>query len=198
MRNITLAILAGGAGSRMGGPKANLTVRERPILQYLFERFAWPGPTMLITAPGIEHPPASDLFDREVCDPVAGLGPLRGILTALEHLETKMLIVTTVDMPSITRPHLEWIAARSLEHADQCGILLSRRDEAGESIEPFPSIYRAFAKAVIEAQLAQNRRSVHGLLKCEGFVALGAPSDWPTSAWTNLNTPDDLRSFPKG
>ena len=49
MRDVTLAILAGGAGSRMGEPKANLSVRGRPILQYLFERFNWPGPTMLVT-----------------------------------------------------------------------------------------------------------------------------------------------------
>ena len=46
----------------------------------------WPGPTLLVTAPAVAHPPAADLFDREAVDPVDGLGPLRGVLTALGAL----------------------------------------------------------------------------------------------------------------
>ena len=48
----TLAILAGGEGSRMGMPKAHLTLAGVPILDYLLDHFGWPGRTMLITAPG--------------------------------------------------------------------------------------------------------------------------------------------------
>src|SRR5438552_17571218 len=84
LRQCTRAILAGGEGSRMGKPKALLEINGRPILAYLLEQFAWPGPTLLVTAPGREKPPGHELFSREVVDPVAGEGPLRGILTALE------------------------------------------------------------------------------------------------------------------
>src|SRR4051794_29684613 len=85
---ITLAILAGGAGSRMGGPKSNLTLHGRPILDYLLDRFSWPGPTLLITSPGREHPPGHTRFSAEAVDPVPDQGPLRGILTALQHATT--------------------------------------------------------------------------------------------------------------
>src|SRR5690349_20303809 len=107
--DITLAILAGGEGSRMGKPKGALVIHGQPILEYLLDRFDWPGPTMLVTAPGREHPPGHEKFSREVVDPVFGAGPVRGILTALEHATTSIVVITTVDMPSIERTHLEWL-----------------------------------------------------------------------------------------
>src|SRR4051794_29668278 len=97
--NITLAILAGGAGSRMGRAKGELRIAGEPILEYLLDRFDWPGPTMLVTAPGREHPTGWARFTREVTDPVSDQGPLRGILTALENATTEVVIVTPVDMP---------------------------------------------------------------------------------------------------
>ena len=38
MTDVTLAILAGGAGSRMGMPKAELRIGGRPILEHLLDR----------------------------------------------------------------------------------------------------------------------------------------------------------------
>src|SRR5438045_8884890 len=105
---ITLAVLAGGEGTRMGRPKAWLTLAGEPVLRFLLKQFAWPGPTLLVTAPGRERPPGVEAFDREVTDRVAAVGPLRGMLTALEHCRTPRLAVGTVDMPCVTREHLLW------------------------------------------------------------------------------------------
>src|SRR3954453_21857241 len=97
----TLAVLAGGAGSRMGGPKASLQIQGHPILRYLAEQFAWRGRTMLVLAPDTDCPPASDRFDLVFFDPIAGVGPLRGVLTALEHATSDIVVIPTVDMPGI-------------------------------------------------------------------------------------------------
>ena len=64
MTQTTLAILAGGEGSRMGQPKAELRIGARPILSYLLDRFLWAGPTILVTAPGRKRPPGATGFDR--------------------------------------------------------------------------------------------------------------------------------------
>ena len=50
LSNVTLAILAGGEGSRMGKPKGHLEIAGKPILAYLLDQIGWPGPTMLVTA----------------------------------------------------------------------------------------------------------------------------------------------------
>jgi|GEM_PF-3070246 len=106
--DVTLAVLAGGESRRMGSPKTHLQICGRPILEYLLNVIQWPGPRMLVTAPGRQHPPGCERFDREVCDPTAA-GPLRGILTALENMATDHLLVITADMPVIRTEHLCWL-----------------------------------------------------------------------------------------
>src|SRR5215212_4639921 len=97
----TLAVLAGGRGSRMKIPKSRLTLHGRPILRYLLDTTQWRGPTMLVTSPGLDRPPAFDLFDTEVVDSVAGEGPLRGLITALSYATSERIIAVTVDMPGV-------------------------------------------------------------------------------------------------
>src|ERR1700683_4397894 len=106
LSQITLAVIAGGKGERMGLPKSHLKYKEQPILKWLLRQIQWPGPTLLITAPSVAHPPAAELFVRGAISPVEGLGPLRGFLTALEHSSTSIVAVVTVDMPSVRAPVL--------------------------------------------------------------------------------------------
>jgi molybdopterin-guanine dinucleotide biosynthesis protein A len=50
LAHVTLAVLAGGEGKRMGMPKSHLRIGNRPILQFLIESMNWPGPLLLLTA----------------------------------------------------------------------------------------------------------------------------------------------------
>ena len=81
-RNTTLVVLAGGEGKRMGFAKSHLVLDGTPVLLRLLDQLAWPGPTLLVTARGREHPPGWKRFDRELTDCVDGEGPLRAIQTA--------------------------------------------------------------------------------------------------------------------
>ena len=191
----TLAILAGGAGSRMGKPKSLLTVKGVPILEYLLKRIDWPGPTLLVTTPGREHPPGHDLFAREVADPTPDLGPLRGLLTALESCTTSLLVVTTVDMPCVRALQLNHLITSINSRPECLGLMMHRRTEGKAQIEPFPSIFRSAARDILAAELSADRRSVHGLNRQSGFTAIPAPSGWPAETWTNLNYPADLDRF---
>lgn len=183
-----LAILAGGAGSRMGFPKSLLKLGDRPILAYLYERFAWPGPTLLVTSPGRERPPGWDLFTAEVVDPEADLGPLRGLLTALEHAATEVVVVATVDMPCVTREQLSWLA-------EQLGDRETVFCRVAGRVEPFPSAFRrSFAKAVGE-QLASGDASMQALARRAEVRVVDPPGDWGAETWTNLNRPDDLSQW---
>jgi FdhD protein/molybdopterin-guanine dinucleotide biosynthesis protein A/molybdopterin-guanine dinucleotide biosynthesis protein len=193
--DITLAILAGGASQRMGRPKAGMTLSGKPVLEYLLQRLAWPGPTLLVTAPGREHPPACELFDREAVDPVAGQGPLRGVLTALQNSSTSRVLVLTVDMPCLLPEHLDWLIGRATAFPDCRGIMLRRAIKGVSQIEPFPFLCRVDAAEIISDRLTNGPWSVHSLAEVSGFFVEAAPTDWPDTVWTNLNTPQDLESL---
>lgn len=170
----------------MGQPKSALQIHGQPILRFLLDWFQWPGPTMVVTAPGREHPPGCESFDLEAVDPESGQGPLRGILTALQNSPTSAVIVTTVDMPCVHPLQLHWLCEQSGD-----GVMIQN----GSRIEPFPSLFRTPAATVIEEQLKRHRRSVHGLATLPGFRTIAAPQDWPADWMTNLNTPDEYRAF---
>jgi molybdopterin-guanine dinucleotide biosynthesis protein A len=189
-----IAVLAGGEGSRMGRPKGELRARGLPLLEYLGRRLAWPGPTLLVTAPGREHPPGADKFDREVTDPVPGAGPLRGILTALEHAATPLLVVAALDMPGVARSHLEWLAQQLRAAPEIIGLFLRR--SGGGLLEPLPCAFRvAAALSPVRAVLDAGRRSIRSLLDVPAFDAVDVPAEWGDEVWTNLNDPAAWESF---
>ena len=180
----TLAVLAGGEGSRMGGPKGVLALERRPILERLLDRLDWRGPTLLVTAPGREHPPGWQRFTCEATDPVAGQGPLRGILTALEHAPTNQVVVLPVDMPNVTLPPLAWLAVMFERHG---------------RIEPLPAVFHARnAQYLLRAHLADGRLALHRLTESPEVVVVPESPDWPADFWVNLNTRSDLAAYSAG
>jgi len=195
----TLAILAGGEGRRMGEAKGALALHGRPILERLLDRLDWPGPTLLVTAPGREHPPGWRLFTREATDPVAGEGPLRGILTALENASTNEVVVLPVDMPNVTAAPLAWLAARLRDHPAAAAVMVEQPGRAPNRIEPLPAAYRATtAKTLVRAHLGDRQLSLHRLTDSSEVVVVPAPFDWPSDFWVNLNTPSDLAAYTAG
>jgi len=197
LSDVTLAILAGGAGSRMGQPKGLLRIQGRPILEYLIEQFHWPGPSWLVTAPGREHPPGWERFDREITDPVSGSGPLRGVLTALEQLDTPLLLVATVDMPGMGNENLTWLVSQ-ITSKTAMGIMCSRRTGNETSVEPFPVLLRKEGLVGVRERLETGRLSVHGLLSDPGFITVTSPTDWNERVWTNLNNLRDFKDYLSG
>jgi molybdopterin-guanine dinucleotide biosynthesis protein A len=194
-QSITLAVIAGGAGSRMGVPKTLLTVNAQPILEYLIDRFSWPGPTLLVTSPGREHPPGHERFHQEASDPVPNQGPLRGLLTALQHTTTDRIIAITVDMPLVTKPQLLWLIDQTQIHPHALGLMLKHPDREIERIEPFPMALRTAARDLLNQRLNTHNRSIHALAQLPEFSLLDAPTTWPPETWTNLNHPADLEAF---
>jgi molybdopterin-guanine dinucleotide biosynthesis protein A len=171
----------------MGGPKVMLRVRDQPILAWLLGKLAWPGPTMLVTAPAVQEAPAAELFDAHVVDPIDDQGPLRGLLTGLAHTTTELTVAIPVDMPNLERENLEWLAGQL--RPEMLGVMC--RNGEGQ-IEPFPCVLRRQAAAVIASRLNSGRRSLHGLCEEPDFGAVDVR--WSAETWINLNEPADLRT----
>ena len=185
----TLVVLAGGMGTRMGRPKGLLTIHGQPILTRLIEQIGWRGATMLVTGSATTHPPGCERFDREVCDPIPGEGPLRGIATALEN-GVQRAIVLPVDMPAMSGDVLRWMAAQACES----GLFVRRLGE----MQAMPMVITGDADQMVRMRLDQGRRSVYGLASEPGFTVIDAPAEWPDEVWLNVNEPGDVERFERG
>ncbi len=184
MNDVTLVVLAGGKGSRMGRPKSEIAIGGKPILRYLLDQFQWAGPKMLATAPDRERPIGWELFDVEVTDPEPEMGPMGGIITSLSQIKTEWALFATIDMPRIRPEHLAFLVAWA--SSPRAGTFL----DDGTILQPFPCIIHRNARSLI-----QTHRSVKSLATLPGFQIVPAPLSWPGDSFTNLNTPEDLKDF---
>src|SRR4051812_27811324 len=104
------AILAGGAGRRMGAAKATRTLADRPLASYPAAALAQVCERVAIVAkPGAELPdlPGVERWDDE---PVEPRHPLTGIVHALERAREPVL-VCAADMPFVTAVALRRLSA---------------------------------------------------------------------------------------
>jgi molybdopterin-guanine dinucleotide biosynthesis protein A len=193
--SVSLAVIAGGKGQRMGMPKAWLRIKNQSILAWLFERLRWPGPTMLISSASYNCPPDANIFTSEYIDSVNGQGPLRAILTALEYSVTSILVILSVDMPYVDTRTLKWLA-RELAMRPSCqGLMCQVNQSFSRKIEPLPSAFRIGAIDLIKKRLDAGQCSIQGLCEVPEFCAIPAPDDWSKDTWVNLNYPHQLASF---
>lgn len=195
--DLTLAVLAGGRGSRMGVAKDRLLIDGRPILAHLLDRAGYAGSTLLVTSAARPQPLAAERFDRVAIDLIDDAGPLAGIATALAAATTPTVCVLSVDMPNVGAEQVGFLrGAMNAAGGDVLGLLCRRRDGSGvERIEPFPSVFRASAAALVAAELAAGRRSLCSLLDLPAIAAIDVPNSWPGSVWPNLNRPTDLEQI---
>jgi molybdopterin-guanine dinucleotide biosynthesis protein A len=192
----TLAVLAGGEGSRMGMPKGLLELDRLPILERLHRQMNWVGPTMLVTAPGKEQPPAYELFDIEAVDPVTGQGPLMGIRTALEHATTDLLVVIPIDMPTLIPTLLIQLTSALVRNSEKAMAMFRKHDADRSWIEPLPAAFTVAAGLkLVSEQWSIGHRGVKDLATLEQSLLLEIAGNPANDLWINLNHPADVQRF---
>jgi len=170
------AILAGGAGRRMGGAKAVRTLAGRPLASYAAAALAEVCDRVAIVAkPGTELPdlPAVERWDDEPAEP---RHPLTGIVHALERAQGEPVMVCAADMPFVTAR-----TARSLTASGTTSIAV-----AGGVLQPVlgvytPDVLPRLRRAEPNAPLTRTVEALEPVL---------VPV--PPAEVRSINTPEDL------
>lgn len=124
--------------------------------------------------------------DAHVPDRHPGLGPLGGILTALEATKSGVFVLAG-DIPRATPEIVRLIVERAGESPGAMAVLATTTLESGETrAEPCLGVYRTQAAPVLREALERGERSLQRLL-----VPLRAELV-PVASPGNVNTPDDL------
>jgi molybdopterin-guanine dinucleotide biosynthesis protein A len=109
MRARRAAIMAGGRGTRIGGPKAAIELAGRPLIAYPIAAAIEAGLDPLVVAkPSSELPP----LDCEVLiEPPEPVHPLTGIVAALGEVG-EPLVVVACDLPLVPAALIAALAGR--------------------------------------------------------------------------------------
>ncbi len=184
---LTAAIFAGGQSRRMGTDKAALEVEGLTLLARTAQTALQAELPVLVV--GRVRP--ADWFLEMVVfaeDSQPGLGPLGGLATALGQSDTAVLALAC-DLPLLTPDAVRWLGTQ-LGRGNEHGLIVVNDGKW----EPLFSVYRPACLPLIEARLAEGRRSLHGLIESGQFAFIDAP-DWVAAQLVNVNTPEQWQAL---
>jgi molybdenum cofactor guanylyltransferase len=176
-------VLAGGAGSRLGRPKAIAPLAGRPLIAYPLAALEAAGlRPVVIAKPDTELPP----LDREPwLEPAEPRHPLVGILEALGRADGPIL-ACACDMPFVAAVLAGWLASLTEPLAVP---------RAGGRVHPMFARYSPELRDPLAAALAAERSLVEAVEaigpRYVGEEELGRFGD-PERLLANVNTPEEL------
>jgi molybdopterin-guanine dinucleotide biosynthesis protein A len=185
--SVAAAILAGGAGRRMGADKATLVVQGTALARRVAAVAAAVADPVVLVAPA-GHP-ARSLGLPALTDP--GRGPLAALAAALEALDAGHVLALATDHPALRPELLELL----LELRASAPAVACRGP--GGFLEPLVAVYER--APVLAAARAAEDHSLRGLLAAVGARIL-EPPEWRAAdpdgrSFTDLDTPADLDAW---
>jgi molybdopterin-guanine dinucleotide biosynthesis protein A len=188
MSEVTLLVLNGGAGRRMGRDKAAIDAGGSPLGSRPVALLAAVADEVIVAGrplPGVDA--------RCVADAVAGAGPLAGIVAGLEAASAEVAVVVACDMPEV-RPELVALLLARLRGTPGAAAALCR---SSRGLEPLPLALRRAAAPTLRGALGDGVRALHEVVERLAPVIV-LPGEWETAdpggvSFENWNHPEDVR-----
>ncbi len=186
--SITAVILAAGASRRMGGEdKGLLTLKGRPLIAHVLEHLTPQCNEIFLNTR--HNQPAYAAFGYPLIEDTlpGGLGPLAGLLSALEHSHNDFVLSVPCDTPNLP----DDLAERLLESLQQSGADVCTVDD-GERLHPAIMLVRRGMHDNLHDYLEGGGRKVHDWFYRNRHCTADF-SEQP-DAFININTPEQLRT----
>jgi molybdopterin-guanine dinucleotide biosynthesis protein A len=189
--HLTIAILAGGASSRMGRDKALLPVGSETMLGRMVRTAT--DTQLPVIVIGRERPEGWSLKNALfTIDESPGEGPLAALATAIRSAGGDVLLLPC-DMPFITADALDWLVDAGSNRHLRDGLIVRN----GGRIEPLFSVYRKSVLPMVEMLLASGTRSMMALIEAGNFDFIDAPEP-VAGGLRNINTQSDYDALTGG
>jgi len=180
-------VLAGGRSRRMGQDKAALSMNGKALLTHALELTKQVCyPVFISLRPEQEVPPPTVVHEaKAIHDQYGEIGPLGGILTALNAYPDPPWLVIAVDLPRLDRHTLEYLIA----HRDPGKRFTAYRGRDNLP-EPLCAIYEPQSRAILMDYFSNARSLSPRKIFIEEKAHLLSPPN--PEALDNVNTPEEF------
>ena len=180
-------VLAGGHSKRMGQDKALLLRDGQSQLSYVTNLLGGVvGEVFVSTRQDQQADPERSRY-RTIVDRYDDMGPIAGILSAMDEHPAADWLVVACDLPNIDQLTLEFLIQ---QRSDRQPFTAYRSSHDGLP-EPLCAIYRAGSDALIREFVSSGRKCPRKMLINSDTRLIDQPDP---AALDNINTPDDLES----
>lgn len=187
MRDVSIAILAGGKSRRMGQNKSFVPLHGRPLIEHILDQLATLElPTCIVT----NEPDAYVRYGLPlVSDLVPDQGALGGLYTALQWSPTPYVLCAACDMPFLNPALMRLLIQRRADYE----AVAARLDEIWQV---FPGVYSRACLPKLQASLRAGRLRLQTILSALQIYPLEISEirihDPHLQSFVNLNTPGEL------
>ncbi len=184
---VTVAVLAGGASTRMGRNKALLPIRGRPLIAHIVERLRPLADEVIVVTR--EREPYLFLGLPIATDRYADVGPLAGLHAALEAAHGDLVALVACDMPFVSAEVFAFLLAL----ARGADVVMPR---IGGREEPLHAVYRReVCLPAVEAAIGAGQRRLIAFLPRVRVRYVDEDElrrvDPDLRSFVNVNTPEE-------
>jgi len=178
-------VLAGGKSRRMGSDKASLLHNGETQLDRAMQRLGLHLDKVFVsTCPDQVEDPVRRNYEQ-IVDGYADLGPLAGILSAMDRNSQVNWLVLACDLPNIDDTTISFL----LQNVSTKHIATAYRSVHDDLPEPLCAIYRPESRAVIDDFVERGAHCPRKILINSMTHLLEQPNP---GALHNINSPEDL------
>ena len=187
--DVTVVILAGGRGQRMGGQDKGLVPYKRQaLIEHVIAAMRAQTDNILINAnrnlaqyAGFGYPVIEDTMDNFQ-------GPLAGFLAAMNAVNTRYILTLPCDGPVIVADYLQ----RMLQALNTSGCDIAVASD-GHRMQPVYALIPVALKTSLQQFLEAGERKIDIWYAQHSVTEVEFDAD--SGLFTNMNTPDDLKKY---
>ncbi len=193
--DVTVVILAGGKGRRMGGrDKGLVEYQGRPLVQHVLDSISRQATHIVINA-NRNRAAYRQLGYPVVADTMADFqGPLAGILAVMPILETDYILTLPCDGPYVAEDYLQRMidgCNAELDRGHPCSIVLA---SDGIHQQPVYALIAASLQQSLVRFLQSDERKIVRWFQQHPHIVVEFSED---KMFTNINTREELESCRK-
>jgi molybdopterin-guanine dinucleotide biosynthesis protein A len=179
-------VLAGGESRRMGQDKALLLRDGKSQLEYVATLLADVTDRTFVSTRAEQRGERERGQYDQIVDRYENMGPIAGIMSAMDEFPTADWLVVACDLPNIDTATLRFlIASQSVDTP-----FTAFRSSSDELPEPLCAIYKSGSREVIQEFIEDGIRCPRKILIRANTHLLDQPNP---AALDNINTPADLK-----
>ena len=178
-------VLAGGESRRMGRDKALLLRDGQSQLAHIAALLERVTDRVFVSTRRAQQNDAERSRFEQIVDRYENIGPIAGILSALEEHPDKDWLVVACDLPNIDEPTLRFL----LDHRSAELPFTAFRSSYDDLPEPLCALYRSGSDDILRRFIADGVICPRKVLLRSDCQLLEQPDP---GALDNINTPDDL------
>lgn len=181
-------VLAGGKSRRMGRDKALIEHGGESQLARAARLLEGHVKQVYVSTSADQADDAERRRYPQIIDRYTDMGPLAGILSAMDEQPDASWLVLACDMPAVDAATITEL----LTHSDTENPVVAYSSSYDGLPEPLCALYKPSARRIIDDFVARNVHCPRKILIEAGTLLLEQPSP---HALDNLNSPADLEAF---